>query len=82
MDPQSRIARAVTGTDSEAQPTGQAAYRFMIPVSELLDDPETAWLVKDKPVTMTIFPVEDRRIALYPCRKWAMIVAACAKDES
>jgi salicylate hydroxylase len=66
---QSRIAHAVTEANSVAKPTGQAAFRFMIPVTDLLSDPETAWLVKDKPVTMTILTIEDRRVALYPCRE-------------
>lgn len=66
---QSKTVIAVTGEETPATPTGQAAYRFIIPVDDLLSDPETAWLVENRPVTMNIFPIEDRRIACYPCRR-------------
>ncbi|KAL6703985.1 hypothetical protein ACN47E_008923 [Coniothyrium glycines] len=64
----SKTVVAVTGRETPSSPTGQAAYRFIIPVVDLLKDSDTAWLVKDRPITMNIFPIEDRRIASYPCR--------------
>jgi salicylate hydroxylase len=37
-------------------------------VENLLQDPETAWLVKDKSTTFNILAIEDRRVVVYPCR--------------
>lgn len=64
----SRFAYKVTGFDSPAARTGQAAFRFLIPTKTLLEDEKTRPLFKDKTVRLTLAVEEDRRLVWYPCR--------------
>ncbi|KAH8805538.1 salicylate hydroxylase [Xylogone sp. PMI_703] len=60
----------ILGAPNPAYPTGQIAYRFLIPTSKLLEDPLTAQLV-DNEGTMKFFidPGDfSRRLVWYPCR--------------
>ncbi len=66
---QSTIVNEVTGEENVAHPTGFAAYRFLVPAKNLLEDPEAAWLIKDQPVLMASFSIGETRLAAYPCRK-------------
>ncbi|KAL1962936.1 hypothetical protein VTN77DRAFT_9032 [Rasamsonia byssochlamydoides] len=64
----SRFAYKVTGFDSPAARTGQAAFRFLIPTRKLLDDEETRSLFEDSMGRLTLAVGEDRRLVWYPCR--------------
>ncbi|KAL1983996.1 hypothetical protein VTN96DRAFT_9681 [Rasamsonia emersonii] len=64
----SRFAYKVTGFDSPAARTGQAAFRFLIPTKTLLEDEQTRLLFEDSTVRLTLAVGEDRRLVWYPCR--------------
>lgn len=65
---QSRFAYKVTGFDSPAARTGQAAFRFLILTKTLLEDEQTRLLFEDSTVRLTLAVGEDRRLVWYPCR--------------
>ena len=67
--PQSIVSQYVVGEAVPAHETGQSAFRFLVPTARLLEDPETRWLVEDKPATMNIFKSDDRRLVAYPCKR-------------
>jgi len=67
---QSIVSQYVVGEPAPAHETGQSAFRFLVPTARLLEDPETRWLVEDKPATMNIFKNDDRRLVAYPCKKY------------
>jgi len=71
--PQSVVSQSVVGEAVPAHETGQSAFRFLIPTVRLLEDPETRWLVEDKPATMNIFKNDDRRLVAYPCKRFGEI---------
>ncbi len=66
---QSTVVSHVTGRTNVARETGFSAYRFLVPTKNLLEDPETQWLVKDQPVLMALFAAGERKLAVYPCRE-------------
>lgn len=68
-DIQSVVSQYVVGEPVPAHETGQSAFRFLVPIARLMEDPETQWLVEDKPATMNIFKNDDRRLVAYPCKK-------------
>jgi len=70
---QSVVSQYVVGEPVPAHETGQSAFRFLVPTARLKEDPETRWLVEDKPATMNIFKSDDRRLVAYPCKRWVQL---------
>ncbi|PYI12992.1 FAD/NAD(P)-binding domain-containing protein [Aspergillus japonicus CBS 114.51] len=65
----SRSVKGVTGEEPCKVSTGQNCFRFLVPVSKMLADPETAALVQKLGLDgVHAIASEDRRLVLYPCR--------------
>ncbi|RAH64620.1 FAD/NAD(P)-binding domain-containing protein [Aspergillus aculeatinus CBS 121060] len=65
----SRSVKSVTGEDLRKVSTGQNCFRFLVPVSKMLADPETAALIHKLGLDgVHAIASEDRRLVLYPCR--------------
>ncbi|KEF59116.1 uncharacterized protein A1O9_03960 [Exophiala aquamarina CBS 119918] len=73
----STLVKWVVQDEVSAYDTGHSAFRFLVPVQSLLEDPETRWLVVDKPSTMNIFKIDDRRLVAYPCRNGELMNFVC-----
>lgn len=59
----------VTGRETPALPTGQSAFRFLIPTEDLLADKQTAHFLEEKDGQFKVFAGEGgRRLVWYPCR--------------
>ncbi|RAL08757.1 FAD/NAD(P)-binding domain-containing protein [Aspergillus homomorphus CBS 101889] len=65
----SRTVKAVTGEKPRKVSTGQYCFRFLVPVSKMLADPETASLVRKIGLDgVHAIASEDRRLVVYPSR--------------
>ncbi|PLB47652.1 FAD/NAD(P)-binding domain-containing protein [Aspergillus steynii IBT 23096] len=65
----SRSVREVIGEESSKESTGQNCFRFLVPVSKMQKDPETASLLGRMGLDgVHAFTAEDRRLVIYPCR--------------
>ncbi|KAI9661304.1 MAG: hypothetical protein M1821_009631 [Bathelium mastoideum] len=62
------LTAKVIGSDNSAHPTGQSAFRFLIPTEKLLKDPETRDLIEGRPDGIYVGSGPDRRLVWYPCR--------------
>lgn len=65
--------KQVIGYDNPATPKGMLCFRFLLTSKELLDDPETAALMKDHEGKIRYYVVaqgkDTKRIVWYPCRE-------------
>ena len=61
--------KQVIGHDSPASPTGQSAFRFLIPTDEILADVQTRYFLDGKDSKFKVFVGKGgRRLVWYPCR--------------
>lgn len=58
--------KAVVGAEMKPFGSGKSAFRFLIPRQRVLDNPDTARLVK-RDGYMTLWIGDDRRLVMYPC---------------
>ncbi|CUS15817.1 unnamed protein product [Tuber aestivum] len=70
------LRSAVVGEKSSAVPSGQSAFRFLLPVSEILADPVTAQFVA-KTGKLQVWMADDKRIVIYPCRYNLLLNFVC-----
>jgi salicylate hydroxylase len=57
-------------------PTGEAAYRFIIDMSEVANDPECLPIdAKDGKCRIAITP--EKRVVMYPCRDYSLLNFVC-----
>ncbi|KAI9688857.1 MAG: hypothetical protein M1822_001214 [Bathelium mastoideum] len=56
------LTAKVIGSDNSAHPTGQSAFRFLIPTEKLLKDPETRDLIEGRPDGIYVGSGPDRRL--------------------
>ncbi|KAI9691331.1 MAG: hypothetical protein M1820_009752 [Bogoriella megaspora] len=62
------LTSKILGTENAAYPTGQSAFRFLIPTEKLLQDPEARLVVQGRPDGIYVVSGSDRRLVWYPCR--------------
>ncbi|KAB8299319.1 hypothetical protein EYC80_001392 [Monilinia laxa] len=68
----SSAVKSVIGYENPAVQTGIACFRCLIPVKEILDDPECAFLMEDMEGKLRSFVSPNnghKRIVWYPCRE-------------
>ncbi|PWW76508.1 FAD/NAD(P)-binding domain-containing protein [Tuber magnatum] len=70
------LRSAVVGGNCSANPSGQSAFRFLLPVSEILADPVTAQFVA-KTGKLQVWMADDKRIVIYPCRYNLLLNFVC-----
>lgn len=70
----SKAVETVVGYPNPALPTEKYnfCYRFLIPTSEIAEDPETAIWSKDDDGRLKFIVTEGRRLVWYPCRKYVL----------
>lgn len=64
---QSVLRKIVAQEDIAAEPSGGSAFRFLIPISKVRANPETAALVQ-KDGELQFWDGQYRRLVIYPCR--------------
>lgn len=73
----SEAVKAVIATEKEAHPTGLICFRFLLPTQALLDDPETAPLMRNHDGRFRSYVAPDgKRFIWYPCREYAKPVTS------
>ncbi|RPB04213.1 FAD/NAD(P)-binding domain-containing protein [Choiromyces venosus 120613-1] len=77
----SALRSAVLGENTPALPSGQSAFRFLIPVSEILVDPVTAPFVA-KTGMLQVWMADDKRIVIYPCRYNLLLNFVCCHPDT
>ncbi|KAF7588819.1 hypothetical protein BBP40_005173 [Aspergillus hancockii] len=71
----------ISGEDVKAFSSGRNAFRFMVPRKEVLDDPETADMIRtDGTVHMWHSP--DRKVVIYPCVNNEVLNFVCIHPDS
>lgn len=80
---QSRTRAKVVGTDIKPHPSGQSAFRFLVPRQTALEDPKTAPFVQANG-QLIIWYGPDRRVVMYPCDDNTLLNFVCIhpRDES
>lgn len=76
----SSAVKEVTGYENPAVPTGISCFRCLMPVKEIQDDPECAFLMKEMEGKLSSFVSPKnghQRIVWYPCREYVMIISSC-----
>ncbi|KAJ8058947.1 hypothetical protein OCU04_011932 [Sclerotinia nivalis] len=63
----SKIRETILRDHPPPESSGANAFRFMIPIDDIRNDPKTAHFV-EKSGDMLVISGEDRRIVAYPCR--------------
>ena len=66
----SRFTALVTGKNTDAEPTGTAAFRFLIDTKDVLADDATKRIYQGKEGFLKIYVAADRRLVWYSCRKY------------
>ncbi|KAJ5627316.1 hypothetical protein N7528_004743 [Penicillium herquei] len=61
------LRRIIAQEDMAAEPSGGSAFRFLIPISKVRANPETAALVQ-KDGELQFWDGQYRRLVIYPCR--------------
>lgn len=67
MVSKSVLRKVIAQEDIAAEPSGGSAFRFLIPISKVESDPETAALVQ-RPGELQFWDGQYRRLVIYPCR--------------
>ncbi|KAG0129564.1 hypothetical protein HOY82DRAFT_487982 [Tuber indicum] len=77
----STLRSAVVGEDSPALPSGHSAFRFLLPVSEILADPTTAQFAA-KTGKLQVWMADDKRVVIYPCRYNLLLNIVCCYTDT
>ncbi len=63
---QSVTRKVVAGPEITPFGSGKSAFRFMIPISQIRENPATAQIASRQGY-MTMWIADDRRLVMYPC---------------
>ncbi|KAH7170583.1 hypothetical protein EDB81DRAFT_941469 [Dactylonectria macrodidyma] len=77
----SRSRKFVTGVESKLFGSGKAAFRFLIPKSVALEDPEIRPLIETDDC-LSMWYGDDRRVVIYPCNHNEMLNFVCIHPDS
>jgi hypothetical protein len=80
----SSAVKEVIGYENPAVPTGISCFRCLMPVKEMLDDPECAHLIEAMEGKLRAFvsPKDGHmRIVWYPCREYVVPISYCGLGE-
>lgn len=70
------LRKYIAGPNSISQPSGTSAFRFLIPVDVVLNDPKTAHFVEREGELRLLYG-PSRRIVIYPCRNNSELNFVC-----
>ncbi|KAH7146508.1 hypothetical protein EDB81DRAFT_842612 [Dactylonectria macrodidyma] len=77
----STLRPIISGEDIPTFPSGGSAFRFLVPISKVKADPETAPLV-DRPGELQLWEGKNRRLVIYPCRHNTELNFVCLHPDS
>ncbi|CAK7236330.1 hypothetical protein SEUCBS140593_009584 [Sporothrix eucalyptigena] len=78
----SNLRKCVTGTHTEATPTGISAYRIVVPTETLKQDPDITNAFDPAETWTSMVMGFDRRVIMGPCREGSLFsVVALVPDE-
>ncbi|KAJ5363870.1 FAD/NAD(P)-binding domain-containing protein [Penicillium cataractarum] len=75
------LRKVIAQEDIAAEPSGGSAFRFLIPISKVKENPETAALVQ-KAGELQFWDGQYRRLVIYPCRNNTELNFVCLHPDT